>query len=294
MNETSFQRILVPTDLSDFATAAVRWAAMLERRLGAHLTVLYANQPYVPFDVMEGPAAYALQNAPEFRDRLDRDLREYVATHLSDIAPRVETRIVDEAPAKAILDAANGIDADLIVMTTHGRSGWQRVLLGSVTERVVHLSDRPVLCIPPEGEHHETPAIRRILCPVNFTDIARTALETAAVLAETFDAELLVAHVAEISDDSDLSGEFEAWVEPHVRSRCRYSQIVASGDAAAETLRLANDAAADLIVVGAQHKRLTDLTVLGTTTQHVVRFARRPVLSVTMPRIASATRIAVA
>jgi nucleotide-binding universal stress UspA family protein len=101
MSETSFQRILVPTDLSGFATAAVRWAAMLERRLGANLTVLYANQPYVPFDVMEGPAAYALQNAPEFRDRLARDLRDYVATHLSDIAPRVETRIVDEAPAKA-------------------------------------------------------------------------------------------------------------------------------------------------------------------------------------------------
>jgi universal stress protein family protein len=128
------------------------------------------------------------------------------------------------------------------------------------------------------------------------SELARScdALETAAVLAETFDAELLVAHVAEIGDAADVPREFEVWIEPHLRSRCRYSQIVASGDAAAETLRLANDAAADLIVVGAQHKRFTDLSVLGTTTQRVVRFARRPVLSVTMPRVASATRIAVA
>jgi len=294
MNELSFQRILVPTDLSDFATTAVRWAAMLESRLGATLTLLYANQPYIPFDVTEGPAAYVLQNAPEFRERLVRDLRGYVTTHLPDIAARVETRVVDEAPAKAILDTAKDIDADLIVMATHGRSGWQRLLLGSVTERVVHLSDRPVLCIPPDAEHHEQAAIGKILCPVNFTDIARTALETAAALAETFDAELLVAHVAEAGDGADLSAEFAAWVEPHLRSRCRYSQIVASGDAAEQTLRLAGDAAADLIVVGARHKRFADLTVLGTTTQRVVRFARRPVLTVMTPRAASARRTAVA
>lgn len=294
MSEPSFQRILVPTDLSDFAVPALRWAAMLERRLGASLTVLFANQPYIPFDVMEGPAAYALQNTPDFRERLARDLRDYVATHLPGLAPRVETRVVDDAPARAILDAAKDLDADLIVMATHGRSGWQRVLLGSVTERVVHLADRPVLCIPPDTGHRGQPAIGKILCPVNFTDIARTALETAAGMAEAFDAELLVAHIAETGDDADLSHDFEAWIEPHVRSRCRYSRLVASGDAAEETLRLADDAAADLIVVGAQHRRFKDLTVLGTTTQRVVRFARRPVLTVTAPGAVFAKRLAVA
>lgn len=292
MNETPFQRILVPTDLGDFGVPALRWAAMLEGRLGAQLTVVFANQPYVPFDILEGPAAYALQNAPELRDRLARDLRDYVATHIPAIAPRVQTRIVDEAPAKAILDTAEDIDADLIVMATHGRTGWQRTLLGSVTERVVHLSDRPVLCVPPDTEHRGT--FGKILCPVNFTDIARAALETAASLAGTFDAELLVVHVAEIGDEPDLAREFEIWVDPEVRSRCRYTQIVASGDAAEQTLRLANDAAADLIVVGAQHKRFFDSTVLGTTTQRVVRFARRPVLTVVTPGAAIARQTAVA
>ena len=271
---TTLQRILVPTDLSDFAGDALRWAGMLQRRLGAHLTLLYANEPWVPFDLLEGPAAWIMQNEPEFRDRLAKELRDHVERHLPDVGDAAETLIVDEAPAQAILDTAKSIDADLILMGTHGRTGWRRVFLGSIAEKVVHHTGRPVLCIPPACP----PAIGKILCPVNFTPIARMALEQAATLAETFDAELLIVHVTDAIDHaSDVAGEFAAWIEPHVRNRCRYSHVLASGNAAEETIRLAHEAHADLIVLGAQHKRFVDATVLGTTTERVIRFARKPV-----------------
>ncbi|HYK04109.1 MAG TPA: universal stress protein [Thermoanaerobaculia bacterium] len=275
MSATSLQRILVPTDLSDFAAGAIRWAALLQRRLGGRITVLYANQPYVPFDIMEGPAAYALQTSVEFRDRLARDLRAYVERHLPEAGDAVETRIVDQgAPAQAILETAEAIDADLIVMGTHGRTGWRRALLGSVAEKVVHHTDRAVLCIPPGA----TPSIGKILCPVNFTEVARVALEEACALAATFDAELLIVHVTDPGDAaSDIQGEFAAWIDPHVRTRCRYAHIVASGNAAEETIRLANETHADLIVLGSQHKRFTDASVIGATTERVVRFAKRAV-----------------
>ena len=268
------QRILAPTDLSDFAGNALGWADMLRRRLGAQLTLVYANEPYIPFDVMEGPAAYLLQHEPEFRDRLTKELRDHVERHLPDAGDATETIIVDKPPAQAILETADSIDADLIVMGTHGRTGWRRAFLGSVAEKVVHHTDRPVLCIPPAS----TPSIGKILCPVNFTPIARVALEQAAALAETFDAELLVVHVTDAIDHaSDVAGEFAAWIEPHVRNRCRYSHLLASGNAAEETIRLAHDAHADLIVLGAQHKRFADASVLGTTTERVIRFAKSPV-----------------
>ena len=274
---TALQRILVPTDLSDFAGNALRWAGMLQRRLGARLTLLYANEPWMPFDVLEGPAAYIMQTGQEFRDRLAKELRDHVERHLPGVGGAAETLIVDKAPAQAILDTVDAIDADLIVMGTHGRTGWRRFFLGSIAEKVVHHTGRPVLCIPPAT----APSIGKILCPVNFTPIARVALEQAAALAETFDAELLIVHVTDAIDHaSDVAGEFTAWIEPHVRNRCRYSHILASGNAAEETIRMAHNAHADLIVLGAQHKRFADTTVLGTTTERVIRFARRPVWAV--------------
>lgn len=280
MSATSLQRILVPTDLSDFAAGAIRWAALLQRRLGGRITVLYANQPYVPFDIMEGPAAYALQTSAEFRDRLARDLAEWVERYLPEGGDAVESRIVDQAPAQAILETADAIDADLIVMGTHGRTGWRPALLGSVAEKVVHHTDRAVLCIPPDA----TPSIGKILCPVNFTEVARVALEEACALAATFDAELLIVHVTDTTDRaSDIEGEFAAWIDPYVRTRCRYAHVVASGNAAEETIRIANEAHADLIVLGSQHKRFADASVIGATTERVVRFAKRAVWVVVAP-----------
>ena len=276
----ALQRILVPTDISDFAGNALRWADMLRRRLGAQLTLVYANEPYIPFDVIEGPAAYLLQHEPEFRERLTRELHDHVQRHLPEAGAAAEPLIVDKAPAQAILETAESIDADLIVMGTHGRTGWRRALLGSVAEKVVHHTGRSVLCIPADAP----PSIGKILCPVNFTPIARVALEQAAMLAETFDAELLIVHVTDAIDHaSDIAGEFAAWIEPHVRNRCRYSHVLASGNAAEETIRTAHGAHADLIVLGAQHKRFAGATVLGITTERVVRYARKPVWAVPTP-----------
>jgi nucleotide-binding universal stress UspA family protein len=279
MSTTALQRLLVPTDLSDFAGTALRWAGMLQRRTGGRLTLLYANEPYVPFDVIEGPAAYLLQRSPEFRDRLMAQMRDHIERFMPDVGDAAEARIADEAPAAAIVETAESLDADLIVMGTHGRTGWRRALLGSVAEKVVHHTDRPVLCVPADAP----PAIGKILCPVNFTPIARLALEEAAMLAETFDAELLIVHITGESD-GEVEGEFDAWIEPHVRNRCAYSHIVASGNAAEETIRMAHDAKADLIVLGAQHKRFAGATVIGTTTERVVRFAKKPVWVAPMPK----------
>lgn len=274
MSTSDPQRILVTTDLSDFAGTALRWAGMFQRRVGAKLTLVYANEPYVPFDAIEGPAAYVMQHDPKFRERLVNELRDHVERFLPDVGDAAERRIVDKAPAEAILETAEAIDADLIVMGTHGRTGWRRVFLGSVAEKIVRHTERPVLCIPADTP----PTIGKILCPVNFTATARIALDEAATLAETFDAELLLVHVTSPADQtSDIEREFSAWIPPHIRTRCRYSHILSTGNPAEETIRLAHDAHADLIVLGSQHKRFADATIIGTTTERVVRFARKAV-----------------
>jgi len=283
MTTERIQRILVPTDLSDFSKAAAGWAAMFHRRLGSRITLLYANEPYIPVDILEVPAAYILQKEPEFLQRLSERLNAFATECLPDCASSVDTLIVDAAPAQAIVQTANKIDADVILMGTHGRRGWRRALLGSVTENVVRATDRPVMSVPASLATPGGPNIAKILCPVNFTDIGRQALEEAVALAAAFAADLLVVHVADVGDypfRTDLEQDFAAWVEPGIRHRCRYSQIVAQGDAAEQVLKIAEHAGADLIVIGGQHKRFSDTTVIGTTTERVVRFAKQPVWTV--------------
>ncbi len=283
MTTELIQRILVPTDLSDFSKSAAAWAAMFHTRLGSRITLLYANEPYVPFDILEGPAALILQKQPELRLRLSDELSKFATECFPDGGSFVDTVIVDTDPVQAIVDTANKIDADVILMGTHGRRGWRRALLGSVTENVVRATDRPLLSVPASFVPSAGPKIEKILCPVNFTDIGRQALEEAVALAAAFAADLLVVHVANVADEPSLTHleqDFAAWVEPGVRQRCKYSQIVARGDPAEQVLEIADQAGADLIVIGAQHKRFSDTTVIGTTTERVVRFARQPVWTV--------------
>ena len=277
-----YERILVPTDLSDFAEQAIRWAALFREKVGARITLLYADESYFPVDVLEIPLGYYLDQAPETKAKLQEKLNEHAAAVLPGIP--VETMVVQDSPARAIVHAAREMNASLIVMGTHGRRGWRRALLGSVASTVLHETDRPVLTVTPNLRGGAPPSIRSIVCPVNFTYIARESLMHAGRLAKAFGAKLHVIYVAEGVQPPQLpevQAAFELWVDPGVRGHADYRlSVVGDGDAAEQVLTAASDADADLIVMGAQHRFFSDATVIGTTTQRITNFARCPVLTV--------------
>jgi nucleotide-binding universal stress UspA family protein len=283
MDNFGYERILVPTDLSDFGNFAVRYASMFSERLGSRITLLYADETYFPIDALEMPLGYYLENATETKAKLQEKLREYADRHFK--GGRVEATVVADAPARAIVHTAKQMRADLIVMGTHGRHGWRRALLGSVTEAVLHETNVPILTVTPNSVRDDAPAaIRTVVCPVNFTYIARESLFHASVMAEAFDAELVVVYVAEAIATPKLpevEAAFSLWVGPTVRDRVRYRlTIIDQGAPAEAVLSTAADVDADLIVLGAQHKFFSDVTVIGATTQRVTRFARCPVMTV--------------
>jgi nucleotide-binding universal stress UspA family protein len=114
--------------------------------------------------------------------------------------------------------------------------------------------------------------------------VALKALEHAVGMSKCFEAELLVLHVIE-SYSPDIKEEEEhgrlcAWVPDRIRSRCTLKEVVRRGDAAEQIIEVASSAGCDMIVLGAQHKRFHDTTVLGTTTLRVTRHAPCPVLTV--------------
>jgi nucleotide-binding universal stress UspA family protein len=283
MENFGYERILVPTDMSEFASQAIRYGALLRDRLGSRVTLLHADETYFPIDVLEIPLGYYLDQAPATKARLQEKLRQYSNTHFP--GGGVETLLVQDSPARAIVNTAKEMNADLIVMGTHGRRGWRRALLGSVTESVLHEIDRPVITVTPGIlADNQTPEIRRVVCPVNFTHIARESLHHASAMAAAFDAELLVVYVAEGVEPPQLpevEAAFSLWVDPAVKGRARYRLIIVDdGDPAERVLETVRDETADLIVLGAQHKFFSDATVVGGTTQRITRFARCPVMTV--------------
>jgi len=293
MNTNLFERILVPTDMSAFGDLALRYALQFAERLGSKITLLHAEE--ISWLAADHPIGYYFENVPEAKTALTTQLHEYAESHLP--APISATTLFeDDDPALAIVRIAHDIKADLIVMGTHGRRGIRRAILGSVAEYVLRATDVPVITVnpalfAPDG----VVGIRTVLCPVNFTAIAREALAQASAIADSFAAQLVVMHVCEGSEPrlfSDVQNQFGVWVDPQVRARTRYKEIVVHGHAAEQVLAVADQIDADLLVIGAQHKRFADTTVIGSTTEKISRFAKRAVMTVIRKPLASQATVA--
>jgi nucleotide-binding universal stress UspA family protein len=144
----SLNRILVPTDFSETADAALVYAKDLATRLGAslHLVHVYTD-PYAA--AASAPEVYA-SVPPELRQRALEEARERLLERL-DASEEQRFRgsrgIVRGLIAHQIVDYAASQDIDLIVMGTHGRRGVAHILLGSVAEHVVRTASCPVLTV---------------------------------------------------------------------------------------------------------------------------------------------------
>ena len=221
------------------------------------------------------------------RDEARRYLDVAVRREVGD-SRRVQTRLLEAAPGDGILMAASEYGAGLIVMGTHGRGGLNRLLMGSVAERVVRQAAVPVLTVRGIGEDASEcrRPFRRILCPINYTEVAREALRYAVDLARRFESELIVMTSLEGEAARSVKAAREQerklcdWVPENVQASCMIEPIVCHGDAAEQIIRTASEEDGDLIVIGAQHRPLLETTIFGTTSVRVMRHAACPVLTV--------------
>jgi nucleotide-binding universal stress UspA family protein len=145
---SGYKKILVPVDFSIHSAEATRVAADLAKHFDASLTVAYVYDP-LAFAL---PDAFAMVPQTEidrlldaFRAQLAQSQRQAVDAG----APHVETELLQGFVSGEIVQFANRGEFDLIVMGTHGRTGMQHLVLGSVAERVVRLARCPVLTVKP-------------------------------------------------------------------------------------------------------------------------------------------------
>jgi nucleotide-binding universal stress UspA family protein len=192
--------------------------------------------------------------------------------------------LLEEDPVGAVLRVAKELHAGLVVMGTHGTTGLARIRLGSVTESVLRQVSVPALTAGPRIKPSPRLArIRRILCPVNYSELARAALEYAAGLAEKLEAQLVAMHVLEHPghhEDSDPVRRLCDWLPAEVRSRCEVKEAILEGRASEQIVSEARRSRADLIVLGAQPRSFVGTVLFGSTSELVIRNALCPVVSV--------------
>jgi nucleotide-binding universal stress UspA family protein len=142
-----YERILVPTDGSECADAAATEAVELAKQFGASLHAVYVvDAAALPSTIDAGYVSEALEDAGE--EALERIGERANAAGVA----AFESDVVYGTPHRAIVQYAEDAGVGLVVMGTHGRSGIERYLLGSVTEKVVRTADVPVLTVRPEAD----------------------------------------------------------------------------------------------------------------------------------------------
>jgi nucleotide-binding universal stress UspA family protein len=196
--------------------------------------------------------------------------------------------------ADAILSLAETRAISLIIMGTHGRRGFDRLMMGSVTERVLRHASCPVLAVRPAtpgsnypGAPDEPVPIRRILCCVDFSAHSRRALEYALSAADAYSADVTVLHVLDpVSQSADVAQETDAAMAnlakllPPGSSSTKTHLEVRLGEAYREILLLGSEMQADLVVTGVRGRNSLDLAVFGSTTYRLIQLGPGPVLTV--------------
>lgn len=305
----AFRQILCPIDFSETSIRALTYAAAFASWYEARLEVLHvvpvSAQDVTPLPSGEGSPSLGV-HAPS-RSEIEDEIRRAIAT--TGVSGIDATPLVQEGRAhEVIVSRAQEQPADLLVIGTHGRNGFRRLLLGSVAEKVLRTAPCPVLTVPP-GAAPVTgaPALERILCPVDFSPSARKALRYALELTRQTNGRLTVLYAleyAEPEENLELS-PFDPCYPASVENRRRrqqladytrqrlhaliaeeaaaggeIDQVVMNDRAYKAILRQAADAGTDLIVMGAQGSGGLELMLYGSNTQHVVRAATCPVLTV--------------
>lgn len=289
-----FKGILCPVDFSDFSVSAYEYALTVAEYYKAHLVALHA------VELSKYPYADYVGATGDFAD-LSRALCEGGKVKLRDFVKKHSRRgvepqlVVDQGNSSdLILSFAQTHNVELIVMGTHGRRGFDRLVLGSTTDRVMRKACSPVLVVSnpahnvmttgPDGKHR----LSRILYCTDFSINSERALQYAISLAAEYGAELTMLHVTGSAEDvaraeaiiAERSEELDKRISENQHKTFNLRKLVKFGKPYEEIVRHAGEAQTSLIVMSARGGDAMDRAVFGSTTYRVIQLGPCPVLTV--------------
>jgi nucleotide-binding universal stress UspA family protein len=275
------EHVMVTLDGSPFAEQALPAAHTLCQAYGAGLTLMSVNhgseRRRLPLPVRTVDRVQVSHGREQYLSQ--------VAAQCASLGVSAKLNVTSGIVSDEIVATAHDGDTDVLVMSTHGRSGVARLMLGSVANRVVQSATVPVLLIPaPNGQRYPVSSFKRLLVALDGTDASELSLPYARTLAERFGSELTLLAVPEDPDSPEQVTNASLYLEGVANdlnnSELKCVAIVTGLDPAATIVSMAEDWDTDLIVMATHGRGGLDRLMLGSVADHVVRSSHRPVLLV--------------
>jgi nucleotide-binding universal stress UspA family protein len=313
--------ILVPIDLHDQAEPVVSWATLMARSFHSRLTLLHVNEGLE--SIKHHPLAHS-QTFPETAEAITAWRNTYEQSVQSAFTRLIEQHCRDQSVTAvqvegraqiAILNYLEKNPTDLVVMGTHGRPWYQRIVIGSTAEAVLRAAPCPVLIVPNTTNKQVLPRCKTLLVPTDFSVGGMVSEEWALLLASQEEKEVILLHAVEnplldvydpdtadidlkkIMEESRLHPPRSAqpfWDHAHRVAHAKLTAIrqqflgiqaqveliVREGPAAEDILKTAEKKNVDLIVIATHGRSGVRRLLLGSVAEKVIRSAPCPVLAV--------------
>jgi len=297
-----YEKILVPLDGSEIAEVALPYAEELAGRLGSEITLISVSHSAEEQD-QQIFQSYIQKTVESMRERAERYFERP-----SERAIEVNSAILVGNPAEKIVDYADSGDIDLIVMATHGRSGISRWALGSVADKVLRATERPVVLVRAQNAHpymHKKDILSKMLVPLDGSKEGEAVIPYIEELVSKLGGEIIFFQVLALAYHVHISGDAavqvpytEKEMEPLKMSAQSYLKKMGSklkergiptkyevkvGAAGYEIIKLADEINADLVAMLTHGRSGIGRWVFGSVAERVVRSGNTPVLLVRLP-----------
>ncbi|MEX0779466.1 MAG: universal stress protein [Balneolales bacterium] len=291
-------KILVPLDFSDLGNRALIAARTFAKVFGGKITPFHAYIPITDLDgfYYMGTGFSAQDNFTEVENVLHDRLSETAENHID--SSLLSPAIVDVGnPAQAICH--NAEDFDMVVMGTHGRTGFSRLFMGSVTDKVLRICQKPVLVVE---EHSELDEIKSILLTTDFSENSTKAFPIALDIAKGSGGSIDLVHVVSkealgYGDDEEAAGntasarniELEEMVDKffsEMKERVHAKTLISDKSPHEAIAELNTSKKYNLIVMSTVGRTGLKYLRMGSTTSNVARHVETAVLGINPGRIA--------
>jgi len=310
-----YKKMLVPLDGSELAETLFPYAKELAGRLGLEMTFLYVCNHHES-DSLAVYQSY-VEHVAEIITNQAIELQEKLGTQTQGKSVRAEGEVVVGHPAEEILRCADEKEVDLLLMATHGRSGVRRWTLGSVADKVLRSSTIPVCLVraaAPEMSAEDDGQIRKIIVPLDGSELAESILAHIEILAKQWDAKLIdvvLLMVCEplviaplptteevpafwgniVEEHIDYSkkaaGQYLSGVAKHLyNAGLKVDSEVVEGVPAEEIIKYANGIPGSLIAMATHGRSGLGRWAYGSVAEKVLSGASRPVFLVRPPSAA--------
>ena len=294
-----FNKILCATDFSDYSNHTINYGVALAKEFGSRLIICHV----IDLSSVAIYGEFQLDPVGQ-QNRIIEDAQDQLEALTGDQPLDWEPLITVGKPADEILRTVEEENIDLVISATRGRSGLKRLILGSVTERMMLTLPCPLLVLRSPGHEFVSPAdqaikLKKILVGCDFSPDSDQAFNHALSLAQEFEAELHLTNVIETPAQANmlesesaaaekikadyrniLSQKLKDLVPEEARNWCSPQTTILEGQPYEELASYAESNDIDMIVMGIRGHSLMKTLFLGSTTDRVVRRAPCPVLSV--------------